>query len=32
MVFIKSKDRSKTGDNTPWNCFKQLFDEITKLK
>jgi hypothetical protein len=29
--FYQNAKDPKTGDNTPWNSFKQLFDEINKL-
>ena len=30
--FYQNAKDPKTGDNTPWNTFRQLFDEINKLK
>jgi Glycosyl hydrolase family 20, catalytic domain len=29
--FYQNKQDPQTGDNTPWNCFRQLFDAINKL-
>ncbi|MFI5131370.1 MAG: family 20 glycosylhydrolase [Chitinophagales bacterium] len=30
--FYQNKKDPQTGDNTPWNCFRQLFDAISKLQ
>ncbi len=30
--FYQQKKDPQRGDGTPWNCFKQLYDEINKLK
>ncbi len=29
--FYQNKKDPQTGDNTPWNCFRQLFDAINKM-
>jgi phage FluMu protein Com len=29
--FYQNKQDPQTGDNTPWNCFRQLFDAINKM-
>lgn len=30
--FYQQRPDPRTGDNNSWNCFKQLFDEIAKIK
>jgi hypothetical protein len=30
--FYQQRKDPQRGDNTPWNSFRQLFDEIGKLK
>jgi hypothetical protein len=29
--FYQNSRDPQEGDNTPWNCFRQLFDEINKI-
>jgi len=29
--YYQNKKDPQTGDNTPWNCFRQLYDSINKL-